>query len=121
MSIQSIPIIQSAEQLTVILQKNQHQNQNQHQPRTILWFSAKWCGPCQRMDKPTLKSEADSLGFPLYYVDIETVPQLAEQFEIKSLPTFVLTNSQGQVDARRMNADTTKICQWMRQLAKQYP
>ena len=70
------------------------------------------------MEKPTLKSEADSLGFPLYYVDIETVPQLAEQFEIMSLPTFVVTNSQGQEEARRMNADTAKICMWMRQLAK---
>ena len=107
----SIPSIKTVEQF-------QKLTQSQAQTCTILWFSASWCGPCQKMEKPTLKSEADSLGFPLYYVDIETVPQLAEQFEIMSLPTFVVTNSQGQEEARRMNADTAKICMWMRQLAK---
>jgi HEAT repeat protein len=50
-------------------------------------FSATWCGPCRQMQPivEALKKE----GLPVMTVDIDQHPQLATQFQIMFVPTFV--------------------------------
>ncbi len=38
-------------------------------PIFLIWFSARWCAPCQRMDKASIEAAASVAGVPLYYCD----------------------------------------------------
>ena len=82
----------------------------------IVWFSAAWCSPCQKMEK--LRLEEASVDFPLYYCDEVVNPTMSERAGIKQFPTFVFY-SKGVEVARRMNADTTKVCQWIKKQSTQ--
>ena len=79
----------------------------------LIWFSAAWCRPCQAMEKPALDSTALEMAIPLYYCDETVVEGAAEIAGIKTFPTFVLYRPKEEV-ARRISADTAKVCQWIR-------
>jgi len=51
-------------------------------------FTATWCGPCQQMSPIVHKLQRE--GFPVKQVDIDKNPNLARQFQISSIPAFVL-------------------------------
>ncbi len=54
----------------------------------LLDFTASYCGPCKSV-KPHLDQLARQ-GYPIEQVDISKNPQLARQFGVKFVPTFVL-------------------------------
>lgn len=54
----------------------------------VLDFSATWCGPCQQV-APVVEKLARE-GLPIKSVDVDRHPELKQQFNITSLPTFVL-------------------------------
>ena len=58
----------------------------------LFYFTAKWCGPCQRI-KPLLQKisdGSDSSVLKVYIIDIDENDEIAQQFNIKSVPTFYL-------------------------------
>ena len=79
----------------------------------LVWFSASWCGPCQRMNKKTLEETAAELNLPFYYCDESVNRDTIDAVGIRSFPTFVIYD-QGSEKARREIADTVKVCQWMK-------
>ena len=84
--------------------------------RYVIWFSAAWCGPCQRMDREALIAAAADAGLPIYYADYAENETFATTCDIKQFPTFVLY--QGSiVISSRASADTTKVCQWLKKMA----
>lgn len=70
----------------------------------LIDFHALWCGPCRAMSPivSTLAMEkADSLVIAKINVDQEA--QLAQQFNVSSIPTFIVVNK-GKVVARTEGA-----------------
>ena len=58
----------------------------------LFYFTAKWCGPCQRI-KPLLQKisdGADSSKLKVFMIDIDENDDLAKNFNIRSVPTFYL-------------------------------
>ena len=58
----------------------------------LFYFTAKWCGPCQKI-KPLiqkLSEGVDSSKLEIYIIDIDENDKLAEEFKIRSVPTFYL-------------------------------
>ena len=58
----------------------------------LFYFTASWCGPCQKI-KPLLEkiSEgADPSKLEIYMIDIDENDNIASEFKIRSVPTFYL-------------------------------
>ncbi|MCG6157343.1 trypsin-like peptidase domain-containing protein [Rubinisphaera margarita] len=66
-------------------------------------FSASWCGPCQQMKPIVHKLERE--GFPVQVVDIDQNPNLARQYNVSSIPAFVLVVN-GKEVAREVGRTT---------------
>lgn len=58
----------------------------------VLVFGAPWCASCK-----VLKKQLDSVKFDRFeieHVDIETSPEIATRYGVKSLPTVVVPAAQ---------------------------
>lgn len=79
----------------------------------LIWFSAAWCAPCQRMDKAALEDAAARAGLDFYYCD-ETVNQYTSGYcGIKSLPTFLAFQPPKRILSRISNSNTETVCKWI--------
>ena len=57
--------------------------------KKLLYFSAGWCEPCKQLG--ILMEELSQEGINTQKIDIDTNPDAAEGFGIKTVPTVVLT------------------------------
>ena len=57
-------------------------------------FWAEWCGPC-KMIAPILEEIADEKEgiIKIAKVDVDSSPELAQKFEIMSIPTLIVFNN----------------------------
>lgn len=63
----------------------------------IIDFYADWCGPCKMMD-PIMKDFRDKYpDFEVEKVDIDKNMNMAQEFNISSVPTFVLLNDENEI------------------------
>lgn len=62
-------------------------------------FSATWCGPCKAAE-PIVERVANSyLGkAKVVKVDIDDSPELANQFQVRGVPTFIFVKNGEEVD-----------------------
>ncbi len=60
-------------------------------PLALVDFSATWCGPCQML-APVFDELAEEMGSEVnfYSVDVDANSQLAEQYNIMSVPSILL-------------------------------
>tara|TARA_B110000008_G_C16944020_1_gene553665 strand:- start:1100 stop:1495 length:396 start_codon:yes stop_codon:yes gene_type:complete len=97
----NIPYLTSFEHVTTTLQ---------HLKDTIvlLYFTASWCGPCQRikpfvqqltMKYPTLK---------VFLIDVDNADDASARFAVKSMPTFCLFKGKEPI-FRFSGADQDKL------------
>ncbi len=75
---------------------------NSNNPR-LLFFTAPWCGPCQKM-KPAVESLLRRYKVELVLVDFDASPLAVRDFNVQSLPTIVLLDSEGHVLLRAEGA-----------------
>lgn len=59
------------------------------EPTVLVEFFATWCPHCQRM-QPLVDELAKSGEIPVYQVDVDQSPDLANIYAPKAYPTFVL-------------------------------
>ena len=57
----------------------------------VIDFTAKWCGPCRQM-APVLEQLAQEYAGRARFaaVDCDDEPQLAQRYNVRSMPTFVV-------------------------------
>jgi thioredoxin 1 len=65
----------------------------------LLDFHADWCGPCKTQD-PILEEIQEDLGdaFELQKVNVDEEQDVANQYQVRSLPTLIIENDEGVVD-----------------------
>ena len=75
------------------------ENEAMKAPAAVVDFSATWCGPC-RMMAPVLEEISEKLGdqVSFYNVDVDEVPELAQEFRISSIPCLVLLKNGIEAD-----------------------
>lgn len=74
----------------------------------VVDFHATWCGPCKRVAP---QYEAMVRQYPtvkFFKVDIDAAADLAEEFQIRSVPTFLVFQN-GSVALHVNGADITKV------------
>ncbi|WP_459820319.1 thioredoxin [Halorubrum luteum] len=65
----------------------------------LLDFYADWCGPCKTQD-PILEEVKEEFGdaFELQKVNVDEEQDVANQYQVRSLPTLIVENEDGVVD-----------------------
>ncbi|KAG6006739.1 hypothetical protein E4U21_006724 [Claviceps maximensis] len=70
-------------------------------PFVVVQASASWCGPCKAIS-PIFAKHAESLAVENTYAftkfDTDDVPDLAQEFGIRSLPTFLFFENGDKTD-----------------------
>nr|XP_012592196.1 thioredoxin domain-containing protein 8 isoform X4 [Microcebus murinus] len=85
----------------------------------VVEFSAKWCGPCQRM-YPIF--HAMSLQYQNVFfanVDVDASPDLAESCHIRAIPTFQMFKKKEKI-YEFCGADGKKLEEKIKQLIRYY-
>jgi thioredoxin 1 len=62
--------------------------------KQYIYFSAPWCGPC-RMLGPVM--ERVNATIPVQKVNIEEQSSLAQQYNVRSIPTVVLLENGNEI------------------------
>tara|TARA_Y100000817_G_scaffold313259_1_gene308971 strand:- start:1183 stop:1497 length:315 start_codon:yes stop_codon:yes gene_type:complete len=76
----------------------------------LFYFTAKWCGPCQKI-KPLiekLSEGADSSKLEIYLIDIDENDDIASEFKIRSVPTFYLYHKK-ELKGQTSGGDIKKV------------
>jgi thioredoxin 1 len=64
----------------------------------LLDFYADWCGPCKTQDPILDDLEADFENVAFEKVDVDEEQDVANQYQVRSLPTLIIENDDGIVD-----------------------
>jgi thioredoxin-like negative regulator of GroEL len=57
--------------------------------RHVLYFTADWCNPCKKVRPIVEEINKDSIT-KFLFIDIDTELSLAQDYEVRSIPTFIL-------------------------------
>ena len=66
----------------------------------LLVFSASWCGPCKAFKPTLLELDQDRLE----YIDIDELPEIREDYDVRSVPTVILVDEDGEELVRLVGA-----------------
>jgi thiol-disulfide isomerase/thioredoxin len=80
----------------------------------VIWFSAKWCGPCQRMDKAVLEEAAREAGMDIYYCDYTVNEYTPGYCNVRAFPTFQIIAPPRKVVSKLTNSNTDSVCTWIK-------
>ena len=69
--------------------------------KQVIYFGAEWCGPCKAI-KPRLQEA----NLPIRYVDVDSSPQMAADYLVKTIPTVVVVEL-GRVTKRIIGESIT--------------
>ena len=73
--------------------------------KNVFYFTADWCNPCKKT-RPVVE-ELKKEGFQFQMIDVDYEQLLAKQFQVKSIPTFILLEDGKELD-RVTGAQTRK-------------
>jgi|TARA_B100000287_G_C20278301_1_gene640952 thioredoxin 1 len=59
----------------------------------VKFYNAKWCGPCKQM-KPHIE-KLQKEGYDIQEIDIDEFPSLAEEAEVRGVPTLMIYDNDG--------------------------
>ncbi len=79
-------------------------------------FKAPWCGYCRRLE-PTVEKIGEEFqpGVKLVGVDIDADPELAEQFNVMTIPTLFLFRDGAAVSSVVNPANRDAIVGWLQE------
>jgi thioredoxin 1 len=61
-------------------------------------FYADWCGPCKTQDPILEEVEDDWEAVEFQKVDVDQEQEVANEYQVRSLPTLVVENDEGVVE-----------------------
>ena len=65
---------------------------------TLKDFYADWCGPCKTQDPILEELEEDWDSVTFEKIDVDEAEDVANQYQVRSIPTIVVENDDGVVE-----------------------
>lgn len=78
--------------------------------KTVIWFSAKWCGPCKKVDGDALMRLFPDVKF--YKCDVDENTYTPGYCGVQSIPAFLALKG-GKVQGNLQNSSTKAIAEWI--------
>lgn len=69
-----------------------------------LQFSAAWCQPCKMLTP--IMEQVKAQGIPVEKIDVDTNPDMSTKFGIRSIPTVILVDNNGNEVKRTTGVQT---------------
>lgn len=81
--------------------------------RWIVYFTAKWCGPCKQINVAAVDEAATAAGLTLWKCDIDANEYTTGYCGVRAVPTFICFEPKKVVSTFKSN-QTEDIVQWIR-------
>lgn len=81
-------------------------------PKSLVYFTANWCGACKKLDLNRITST--SPDFTWFKCDIDENDYTAGFCEIRQIPTFLMIKDK-KIVGRLSNSHTDTVCKWIRE------
>jgi len=65
---------------------------------TLMDFQADWCGPCKTQEPIIEDLEEDYPDVEFERIDVDERQDIANEYQVRSLPTLIVENDDGVVD-----------------------
>ena len=65
---------------------------------TLKDFYADWCGPCKTQDPILEELQEDWEGVTFEKIDVDEAEDVANEYQVRSIPTIVVENDDGVVE-----------------------
>ncbi|CCQ32645.1 Thioredoxin protein [Halorhabdus tiamatea SARL4B] len=65
---------------------------------TLMDFQADWCGPCKTQEPILEELEDDWPEVDFERIDVEEKQDIANEYQVRSLPTLIIENDDGVVE-----------------------
>jgi len=85
----------------------------EYEPFVCISFSAKWCGPCRRLDKESLVKHSKSVKW--YHCDIDENDITLGFCGMKSIPSFALIRNGDFVGKLEGPRDAMHVLDWLKE------
>lgn len=76
--------------------------------KTIYYFTADWCQPCKRTRPIVEELNKDQSLAKFQIIDVDDNMDLASNFKVTSVPTFILLDGEGKEINRIIGGKTRK-------------
>ena len=86
---------------------------DKYDPYVVVCFSAKWCGPCRRIDKAALVKSAP--GVTWYHCDVDANEITLGYCGGRSIPAFVLVRDGVFVGRLEGPRDAQHVLEWIKE------
>ena len=63
----------------------------------ILYFTADWCNPCKQTRPIVEELNREQIMAKFFIIDVDSEVEMAQDFEIRSVPTFVVIKDNKEV------------------------
>lgn len=81
----------------------------------ILYHTAKWCKPCQRLAIPEIVAAAEARGLTVWRVDQDVNNYTSGFCDVRSIPTFQFCRPKQIVESMGPR-DTAEVLEWINTL-----
>ena len=65
--------------------------------KMILYFTADWCNPCKQTKPIVEELNREQIMAKFFIIDVDSEIEMAQDFEIKSVPTFVVIKNNKEI------------------------
>jgi len=65
--------------------------------KSVLYFTADWCNPCKKVKPIVEELNREQIVAKFFMIDADIESEMVSDFEVKSVPTFVLIRDNKEV------------------------